>query len=67
MMRQIKAHKNTTMKKTLFIAMIALLTMPVLNSCREEKEVEVETLAPDVEDTNSDQGFDTNPKSGDDQ
>ena len=55
------------MKKTLFIAMIALLTMPVLNSCREEKEVEVETLAPDVEDTNSDQGFDTNPKSGDEQ
>lgn len=50
------------MRKIFSILAIVLFTSSLLQSCRDEKTVEVETLAPDVED---DEGFDTNPVSGD--
>lgn len=53
------------MRKIFSILAIVLFTSSLLQSCREEKTVEVETLAPDVEDDSDDEGFDTNPVSGD--
>ena len=52
------------MKKLLFVLMMAAISIPVLQSCREET-VEVDALEPDVEDSNDDEGFDTNPASDD--
>lgn len=50
------------MKRLFIILAIALFVTPALNSCREET-VEVETLEPDAND--NEEGFDTNPVSGD--
>ncbi len=60
------------MKKLSYVAAGLFLTALLTSSCRDEREtnineeVEVETLAPDVEDTDGDTGFDTNPVSGED-
>jgi len=52
------------MKKIFLILALTITIAPAFISCREEKTVEVETLAPDAEDGDDD-GFDTNPVSGD--
>ncbi len=57
------------MKKSSFILIYLFAIALFTTSCRDEREtnindeVEVETLAPDVEDTDGDEGFDTNPVS----
>ncbi|WP_164549857.1 hypothetical protein [Nonlabens ponticola] len=53
------------MKKIFLSLMIMAITAPALVSCRDEKEVEVETLAPDAEDSDDDESYDTNPTSND--
>ncbi len=53
------------MKKIFLALAVISMTIPVLTSCREEKTVEVEELAPDAEDSDDDESFDTNPTEGD--
>jgi|GEM_PF-5093634 len=53
------------MKKIFLILAIIVLATPTFTSCREEKTVEVEQLAPDAEDSDDDESYDTNPTKGD--
>ena len=48
------------MKRIFIVCAICALLAPALNSCREEKDIEVEALAPDADDSGDD-GYDTNP------
>ena len=52
------------MKKIFLILAIIALATPTFTSCREEKTVEVEQLAPDADDSDDD-GYDTNPTEND--
>ncbi len=52
--------------KKIYIVLIGLfLAAPLFSSCREEREVEVETLAPDANDSDDDESYDTNPTPSD--
>ncbi|BAO55071.1 hypothetical protein [Nonlabens marinus] len=53
------------MKKIILTLAIIAIAIPTLSSCREEKTVEVEELAPDAEDSDDDESYDTNPTAGD--
>jgi hypothetical protein len=53
------------MKKIFLTLAIIALIAPTLTSCREEKTVEVERLAPDAEDSDDDESYDTNPTEND--
>jgi hypothetical protein len=53
------------MKRLFLILAIGFIAAPILQSCREEKTVTVEELAPDAEDSSDDEGYDTNPTDGD--
>lgn len=53
------------MKKIFLTLAIIALATPVLTSCRDEKTVEVEELAPDADDSTDDAGYDTNPTEND--
>jgi len=49
------------MKKISYLAIALFVASPALMSCREEKEVEVERLESDVDDSTDEDGYDTNP------
>lgn len=53
------------MKKIFLTLAILSITIPCITSCREEKTVEVETLAPDAEDSEDTESYDTNPSPSD--
>jgi len=53
------------MKKLLYIALALFLSAPVLTSCRDQKNVEVETLDSDANDSTDDESYDTNPTEND--
>ncbi len=53
------------MKKITFFAVALFVAAPIFSSCRDDREVEVETLAPDAEDDDNQESYDTNPTESD--
>ncbi|MGB3590339.1 MAG: hypothetical protein WBA16_01520 [Nonlabens sp.] len=53
------------MKKIIYLVVGLFVAAPAFTSCREDREVEVEELAPDANDSSDDEGYDTNPTPSD--